>query len=115
MKMNCFQDYRVDHIEKHMQVLKNLFENIQVQAKANISKKQIKQKRIQNKRIPITSDPLEIGQRVTIKSKKIQGKLTPKYLGNYQVSSKATSGNYYLTNDNGTQKSTTTRETKTRN
>ena len=87
--------------EERSKKIKTLVESTAERVKERLEQAKIKQRQIQDKRENITSVELLIGQAVTIKSLKIQGKLEPKYHGIFTIDSITTHGNVWLKTKEG--------------
>lgn len=85
-------------MEKNTNRIKTLFENIQVEIKSNRNEFQIKQKKSSRSK-SLAKEPYNIGDLVTIKAFKIQGKLQPKYNGIFKIDSITSHDNYRLKNE----------------
>ena len=108
-KMNAFKDWKSNNKDETAAIellerakeIKQLVEHVHTEAQQVIKDKQVKQKKTQNNAHNITNEPLKIGSKVYIKSLKIQGKLKPKYHGEYTIVGKTNNGNYLLENHLG--------------
>ena len=102
-KMNNFEEYLCTNksvdLDIRTQEIKALVENTHPQVIKQVENRQEKQKKIQNKRHKINLDKLKKGQKVTIKAKRIQGKLQPTYNGIFTIGEQTKTGNYYLFNE----------------
>ena len=100
--MNNFENYGAEleqtPIEKRALDIRQLIEESQPAAQETIREKQVAQKNNQNKRQSSQDYELELGEKVTVKSLKIQGKLQNNYVGIYEIDGKTPNGNYWLKN-----------------
>ena len=103
--MNKFEDFsaQLDQtpIDKRAVEIKDLVEHKQQTALETIRGAQENQRENQTKRQHGNEFELPPGQKVTVKSLKIQGKLQNDYVGIYEVDGKTKNGNYWLKNGNG--------------
>ena len=85
--------------ENNIKRIKHLFETIQEEIKQNRNEFQVKQKKVQDSSHQLAKEPFKVGDLVTIKALKIQGKLQPRYNGVFKIDSITSHGNYRLKND----------------
>ena len=102
---NNFDDYLPEsenniNKENNIKRIKTLIETTQKNIKSNRLEFQIKQNQVQNDSHRLAKEPYKIGDKVTIKVMKIQGKLQPRYNGIYTIENVTTHGNYTLKNEN---------------
>ena len=102
-----FSDYRDPNenvsINKRVEQIKYQFETIHEKARDNIKKKQELQKKHQDQSHKVTEDKLEVGQLVTIKALKSQGKLQPRFNGIFKIIGISRNGNYRLETMSGVE------------
>ena len=103
--MNHFEDYQDTgeqlSLTKRIEEIKNQYENLQPDAKANIEKRQAQQKIQQDKSHKVVEERFNEGELVTLKSLKIRGKMQPPYYGTYRITGHTKNGNYTLETVNG--------------
>ena len=98
--MNEFDDYSFtqDPVNERIIEIKQMVECTHPKVLERIKEKQEKQNKYQDSRNTVENEKLDIGDKVTIRSMKIQGKLQPHYHGIYKIHGKIKAGNYYLIN-----------------
>jgi len=103
---NHFEDYDKQSEstltqQRNIQRVQELIESTHPMIKSRRNEFAIKQKRNQDNSHSVATEPFNVGDLVTIKSMKIQGKLQPKYNGIFKIASITSHGNYILENNDG--------------
>ena len=81
--------------------IRHLLEEVQPNIANRRNEYAVKQKEIQDNSHKLAKEPFKIGDLVTVKSMKIQGKMMPKFNGLFRIESITSHGNYRLTNEKG--------------
>ena len=99
-QMNTFDDYTTinDDLDDRMIEIKQMIEGVHPKVVERIKERQEKQTMYQDRRHTVEDERLKIGDKVTIKSLKIQGKMQPNFHGIFKLNGFTRTGNYYLEN-----------------